>query len=153
MVKLSSLAQYPVDPLRSLAFFFCWFIAVVHYVINHLSLLPHNLLSLLQLLFLFLTTFSHQPWLVVFHRCQSDGKFLQVSRTLRSYSDRSQQFCSLNGLDSSSNFKLFLLPFQSFRTVPSSQTTIGITVSFMFLYFFLVLWQDVNSSTASRAEG
>ena len=62
------------------------------------------------------------------------------------YSDQSQQCCSLNGLDSSSNFQLIMPPFQAFGTVPSVPIIIGITVTFMFHSFLCSLATSKYSS-------
>ena len=49
------------------------------------------------------------------------------------YSLRSQQCCSLDGLDSFSDSQLFHSSFQAFGTVQSAPITISITVNLMFL--------------------
>ena len=43
-----------------------------------------------------------------------------------------------------SSFSTFCLFFRPLDTVPSTPTTIGITVTFMFYCFFLKLWQDTS---------
>ena len=67
------------------------------------------------------------------------SELLQVSSGLQDssqYSGRPQQCCSLDGLDSPSDFQLFQSPFQAFDTVPGVPITIGITVTLV-LYSFL----------------
>ena len=51
------------------------------------------------------------------------------------YSGGCQQCCSLNGLESSSDFLLFQFPFQSFADPTSAPTTIAIIVTRMFHSF------------------
>ena len=48
------------------------------------------------------------------------------------YSSWSQQFCSLNGLDSSIDFQIYQAFSQDFETVPSTPTATGITVTPIF---------------------
>ena len=64
---------------------------------------------------------------MVFHWSVSDCKSPQGLQDSSQYSGRSQQCCCLEGLNSSSLFS------ESLRTVPSAQTTIGTTVTLMFL--------------------
>ena len=52
------------------------------------------------------------------------------------YSSKSQQCFSQNGLDSFSEFHLFIFSLQSFLTVPSAPTTIVINIPLMFNSFF-----------------
>ena len=61
---------------------------------------------------------------VVFHRIMGDNKSLKVSRTLESILADID-----NGFDSPSDLQL---PLSLLETVPSSPTTIGITVTFIF---------------------
>ena len=61
---------------------------------------------------------------VVFHRIMGDNKSPKVSRTLESILADID-----NGFDSPSDLQL---PLSLLETVPSSPTTIGITVTFIF---------------------
>ena len=77
----------------------------------------------------------------------SDGLSLgskrqQVSLSLQepsNYSGRSQGCSSLDGVDSSSDFQIFLISLQAFWTVPSAAITAGITVTVMFQNFLRFL--------------
>ena len=73
----------------------------------------------------------------------------QISSSLQDssqYSCQSQQYCSLDGLHSSSYFLLSLY----LVTVSSAPIAIGFTVTFMFHSFFLVLWQDLGTDISFR---
>ena len=61
-----------------------------------------------------LASFSHQHLPMVCHWSLSDSKSSQVSKVFQ-YSSRSQQCCSLDGADPSSDFQLFQSPFQVFE--------------------------------------
>ena len=66
-----------------------------------------------------------------------ESKWQQVSSGLHDssqYSDRSQQCCNLNGLNSSSDFQFLQSPLE---TVTSAPTTTGITVTIMFHSLFV----------------
>ena len=89
---------------------------------------------------LLLASFSHQ--LVGFFWSLKESSSLQVSRTLLSI---------LANLNNAVLWMVSILPpifdssnplFNALETVPSAPTTIGITVTWMFHRFFLVLWQS-----------
>ena len=80
------------------------------------------------------------------------------------YSRCSQQCCSLEGLHSSSNFKVFSLSNDPLLTVPKAPITIDIILTFMFhsffnslarsrywfffsLYFSFILWLAVTAKS------
>ena len=72
------------------------------------------------------------------------------------YSRWSWQFCDLDGLDSSSDFKFPQSPLKTIlkflqsplRTILRAHTTIGINVTFM-LHSFLVLWLALSICASS----
>ena len=65
------------------------------------------------------------------------------------YSGRSVQYCSLDGLHSSSYFQVLQSRYQSFETVPFALITNGITVTFMFHIFFSSLANSKNLSLSA----
>ena len=69
---------------------------------------------------------------MVFHWSLSVSKSPQISSQ---YFGRSKQWCCLDGLYTSSNFHLFRPLSKPFRTIPSAQITIGITITLMFHSF------------------
>ena len=103
---------------------------------------------------LHLARFSHQCWLVDFHRNLSDSKFPEISRTLLStLTDLSNAVVwmvstSLEGLDSSSKFQVFLSLFKSLlgpfqvcqlQLVSPSPSCCVPFLFFFFFFFFLLL--------------
>ena len=77
---------------------------------------------------LFLESFSHQRYLMVFHESLSDSKSLWVFKTFLSILTN----CGLGGINFSSDFQfLQSLLSRSLRTISSTLTTICISVTFI----------------------
>ena len=96
--------------------------------------------------FLLPERFSHQRYLMVFHRCLSDSKFLQVTRTFLSFladlNNAVVWIVSTRPLIS----KSFSPGINSLVTVQRAPITIGVIVTSMLLIFFFFF----NSLTTSR---
>ena len=89
------------------------------------------------------TLFVCSPRFFPSGRVLKEFEWQQVSFGLQetsAYSAQSQQCCSLNYVNSSSNFYLFQSPFPSLMTVPSTPITIDTTITCIFCSFFS-LWQ------------
>ena len=90
-------------------------------------------------------SFSHQRLLMVFHRCLSDSKSLQVSRTLlRILADLSNAVVWMV-FTRAINSKSSCLCTNHLMTAPSVPITIGLTVTFMFHNFFSTLARSTYS--------
>ena len=90
-----------------------------------------------------LYVFSSQRWLMVFHWSLSDSKSAQVACTLLSI------LADLNNAEFGwSQLVLYFPTLYHFTKplgiIPSALIMIGITVTFIFHSFFLVLWQGLN---------
>ena len=87
-------------------------------------------------IYLLVFFFLHQLTLMVFHRCLSDSKSSQVSRTLLSFLtvlNYVVDWMGSTGPPNSKSSSPFTNPFVTFPKAPS---TMGINVAFMFHSFF-----------------